>query len=59
MQFVERQHFLGSKKGNANMDFDINLLKENFHLRNIEVECFDTLNEIKFVVTPEVSYSAN
>lgn len=29
------------------MDIDINLLKENFRLRNIEVEYFDTFNEIK------------
>ncbi len=29
------------------MDIDFNLLKENFRLRNIEVQCFDTFEEIK------------
>ena len=37
----------GSKKGNAPMDINLNLLKENFRLRNIEIQCFDTFEEIK------------
>ncbi|WP_426351294.1 lactate utilization protein [Alloiococcus sp. CFN-8] len=35
------------KRGHAEMDVDIKVLKENFRLRNIEVEAFDSLNEIK------------
>ena len=40
------------------MDIDIKVLKENFRLRNIEVEAFDTLNEIKAYILNTIPNSS-